>query len=412
MSSRAGRAPGEGHEDATRSSTGSPIVASKCLRSAPYGVAVVVLSARERGGRQSNGNEAHVGTENYNSGGFTLIELLVVIAIVGLLAVLVLPAVQSARESARRAQCLNNLHQIGTALHSYTESDGALPVGHMRNYDPRIATGDSPCSSSREGEKSFLVSILPQIDQQSLFNALNSSTTIYGFENRTIFAVSVGAYACPSDPDALGARAISTSHLVSLGLAQPGQALNASFTSYTGCFGSLFVVAYPSPINACKPNALAIAQANGCFSDVTPIRLASVSDGLSNTIFVAERATTGLRDADGPNSRSGWWFSSTFGDTIFCATLPPNLFRDENAVVPPSAASSMHPGGLNVLMGDGAVRFLKESIQCWPVDLSGLGVPQGATFNGTGFWGNLPKSGIWQSLSTRAGGEMVGSDAY
>lgn len=98
--------------------------------------------------------------------GFTLIELTVVVAIVGLLVCLILPAVQAARETSRRIQCLNNLHQIGTAIHGYHEVYGSLPAGHLREYDPRSpSVGAFPPCTSESGEKSFLTLILPEMEQ-------------------------------------------------------------------------------------------------------------------------------------------------------------------------------------------------------------------------------------------------------
>ena len=410
-SSRARRAHVEARKSLTRSTWCEAIVRAN----GPYDVstdqAAVTRSGLDACRIDHSGCNVRGTAQVSKARAFTLIELLTVIAIIGLLVGLLLPAVQSARESARRAQCVNNLHQIGVGLHSYAESHGVLPIGNLRDYDPRTAGANPPCTSNG-GEKSFLVMILPQVDQQPLYNCVNSSTTIYGHENRTVLAVSLSVYSCPSDPDSGIARPMDTSQLVPIGLAGGNEALDAVFTSYTGCFGTVPVIAYPNSINGCKPSPLAVAEANGCFTAISPIRLASVTDGLSNTIFVAERATTALRNKDGPDTKNGWWFSSNLGDTLFAAMLPPNLFRDESAFVAPSAASSLHPGGLNVLMGDGTVRFIKESIQCWPVDLSGLGVPSGAILNNTGAWDNLPKNGVWQALSTCAGGEVVGSDAY
>jgi prepilin-type processing-associated H-X9-DG protein len=161
-----------------------------------------------------------------------------------------------------------------------------------------------------------------------------------------------------------------------------------------------------------------ILQCNGVFNDLSPIRLASVTDGLSNTIFMAEKATTILQELDAviPQyaAQHGWYITGNWGDTLITALYPPNAF-DGVAFAAVTAwtnsASSMHPGGLNVLMGDGSVRFIKNSIQSWPFDpISGN--PAGASQNGQGSWVNVPPSGVWQSLSTRSGGEVVGSDAF
>ena len=190
------------------------------------------------------------------------------------------------------------------------------------------------------------------------------------------------------------------------------------FTSYAGMIGSLTVLAQPLPETNCVAPGALIAQCNGVFNDLSPIRLASVTDGLSNTIFVAEKATTILQQLSQLNplypAQHGWYITGNWGDTLVTALYPPNAC-DKVAAVAMTAwtnsASSMHPGGLNVLMGDGSVRFIKDTIQSWPFDPT-TGNPAGSSQNSQGAWINLPPPGVWQALSTRAGGELVGSDAY
>src|SRR4051794_21890252 len=119
--------------------------------------------------------------------GFTLIELLVVIAIIAVLIALLLPAVQAAREAARRAQCVNNLKQIGLALHNYHDTVGSFPPG-----------GQSAPSYAGTWFN-WLTSILPQIEQMPLYNATNFSRQIYQAENTTVSLTMITAYLCPSD---------------------------------------------------------------------------------------------------------------------------------------------------------------------------------------------------------------------
>jgi hypothetical protein len=190
------------------------------------------------------------------------------------------------------------------------------------------------------------------------------------------------------------------------------------FTSYGGLTGSLAVVAQPLPSNFCVVQGPLISQSNGVFNDVSPIVLASVADGRSNTVFVAEKSTTILDalvilDPQYP-AQHGWYITGNWGDTLITALYPPNAC-DKVAFAAVSAwtnsASSMHPGGLNAMLGDGSVRFVKNTIHSWPFDPVS-GKPAGASQNGQGVWVNLPPSGVWQALSTRAGNEVVGPDAF
>jgi prepilin-type N-terminal cleavage/methylation domain-containing protein/prepilin-type processing-associated H-X9-DG protein len=345
----------------------------------------------------------------HRESGFTLIELLVVIFMIGLLAAFLMPAVQSAREAARRARCVNNLRQIGLALHTYHDSHGSLPPGLLDNFDPRYPSSSKlPCGQATI-DKSFLVMILPGLEQTALYNAINQSLNIESRENRTIFTVSVGVFACPSDPSSGHARHADTSHMVKAGMADPGEQLSAVCTSYAACLGTLSPFASPDGQGVCTPDPRAIAQFDGSFG-VSTISLAAVTDGLSNTIFVAERATTPFRRWPDPiYSLYGWYFAGNTGGTLFSSFTPINAYRKINLPLRTSA-SSLHPGGVNVLMGDGSVRFVKETIDSWPVEPL-TGFPQGAERNLGGFWSNLPRPGLWQALCTRAGGENVGSGA-
>ena len=345
--------------------------------------------------------------------GFTLIELLVVVAVVAILIGLTLPAVQSAREAARRAQCQNYLKQIGLALHSYHDAFESLPPGRMMTYDPRFAGSNPPCTSAIV-DKSVLVMILPFIEQSALYNAFNQDLTVIGRENRTVQSQVVGVYACPSDPGSPGPRAMDPQPLFESGLASQGEQLQAAFTSYSACYGSFYVQAIPRSATRCIIPPRLAAQADGVFNDLSPIRLASISDGLSHTMFASEKATIAfeqLKPVDpGVVGKYGWYFTGNFGDTLLTTFYPPNPFKKVASIAGPArlfAASSLHPGGVNVVMGDGSVRFIKETIESWPYDPS-TGNPVGAVQSVEGWWGSPPPPGIWQALSTRAGGEVTG----
>jgi prepilin-type N-terminal cleavage/methylation domain-containing protein/prepilin-type processing-associated H-X9-DG protein len=343
--------------------------------------------------------------EDVRRGGLTLIELLVVIALIGLLIGLALPALQSAREASRRASCSSNLRQIGLAIHGYHDANGCLPPGRFRSYDPRYDRADFPCRLALD-EKSYLVMILPYMEQVPLYNAVNQSVAIGGRENWTVIGASVGAYACPSDPDSGATRPVEMEEFVQSRLAGPADRLSTSFTSYLACYGSAPISRDPSTAVGCAFDPRARAQAVGSFTDFPPIQLASISDGLSQTIFVAERATGPLRPwGDRTFGLYGWYFYANFGDTLMTTMQPPNLFRRVDLPLP-SGASSLHPGGINALMGDGSVRFVKETIDSWPVDPDN-GEPVGARLDPAGFWIGLPRPGVWQALSTRSGGEVV-----
>lgn len=328
-----------------------------------------------------------------------MIELLVVITVIGVLIALLLPAVQAAREAARRVDCTNNLRQIGLALHGYHDLHNSLPQGRVVMHDPRYMIAGIPCSGTID--RSFLVSILPHAEQTSLYNAINHNVSIFGPENLTIRSTVIGAYACPSDPDS--------------GRPRPGfsnepfpspvpDLTSATSASYAGVMGSRVSNALPSPTRGCFVDPKAVADANGCINDLAPITFASVTDGLSSTMVVAEKSTTILRDSSDPQTvenRAGWWFLGETGYTLVVASYPPNAYKK----VPPSngfawecTASSLHPGGINGLMGDGSVRFFKDSIQSTP--LTSEGIPLASP------------DGVWQKLSTRNGSEIIANDDY
>ncbi len=337
-----------------------------------------------------------------------------VISIMGILVGMILPAVQFAREAARRAQCGNNLKQLGLALHAYNDALSSFPPGRMTSYDLRYAGRNPPCSSAVV-DKSIEIFVLPFMEQAAIFNSINHDLAIIGAENSTVHTMVVAGFACPSDPASGVVRDLNSGQLVEFGVADPAFMV---FTSYAGSVGSLPVTAFPMPSNGCSVPAAVFLQCNGMFNDVSPLDLASVTDGLSNTVFAAEKSTTILRQLNVVHpyifAQHGWFITGNWGDTLFTELYPPNAHGKvilQAALAWANSASSLHPGGVNVLMGDGSVRFVRDSIESWASDQI-TGSPIGASLRSAGFWVNLPRPGVWQALSTRSGNEVVDADGY
>ncbi len=338
--------------------------------------------------------------------GFTLVELLVVIAIIGVLVALLLPAVQSARESARRVQCMNHLKQIGVALHNYHSAHGHFPTQVTGS-----AEVDGGCGP---GFTSWIVPLLPMMEQTALYDSIDlevgmmdqcglSSSSHYSrlkisadHPNAAAVATVLPTLLCPSEK-------VETSAIVGTALPAPG--------SYAGNVGWLTGTTGPA-------GGGPITKSNGMFGLTNPMESSPwqqeivsakhVTDGLSNTAAVAERRiANGMGPVDmisGPKSAQsfcagttaedrtieGWadycgsvktperWFSlpigrswasgwTTIGNT-YMHMLPINarschVYGGESNGMNMITASSPHPGGALVLMGDGAVKFATENIE-------------------------------------------------
>jgi prepilin-type N-terminal cleavage/methylation domain-containing protein/prepilin-type processing-associated H-X9-DG protein len=342
--------------------------------------------------------------------GFTLIELLVVIAIIAVLIGLLLPAVQAAREAARRAQCVNNLKQIALAAHNYVDTIGTLPQGMTFQVDANNPSGTAfgaiPISHS------IFNSMLPFLERQPEFNAINFSVNISNAHNFTISGVGVSTLWCPSDPKASEPQTIPDGWLL-----DPGS-VTMRYTSYAGNSGT-WMYWYQQQLPP-QPGM------NGLFHIRSAVTLASITDGLSNTFAFSERAHTMLDD---PSALSWhWWTSGNYGDTLFCTLYPLNPFRKVDGLAADQyadntgddrqspfiiSASSMHPGGANFAFMDGSVRFIKDSIKSWMPDPA-TGLPRGLTFDPAGPYKLAPGTnwGVYQALSTRNGGEVIDSASY
>ena len=351
---------------------------------------------------------------------FTLIELLVVIAIIAVLISLLLPAVQSAREAARRAQCINNLKQIGIALANYESSNGCFPMGDSSDWYPEWGT-------HWVGHGAFL-SMSQFFEQGSIYNAVNFSTPFFRDESMTAFSFGVGTLWCPSDPTITDKFDIPDGNYVS-----GAHPYFVAYTSYTNCTGLWFYNTrnYPDGSYASSPNPAKTADQRGLFWNRSAVKLASITDGTSNTIAVGEHAHGLLSDVDTGDYYTSferrywhWWCDGAFGDTMFTTMYPMNPQKrmrdgewDSSANTQTtayiSAASSFHPGGCNFTFVDGSVRFIKESIDSWQLD-SGTGQPIGLSLGSAGLYVVAPgtRFGVYQALSTRAGGEVLSSDTY
>jgi len=343
--------------------------------------------------------------------GFTLIELLVVIAIIGVLIALLLPAVQQAREAARRIQCTNNLKQWALAAANYESSVGCYPMGMGIQVTARDPTSIWTNAGS-------FVSLTLYIEQQQLFNAINWSVNIYDYENTTINASGFSAMWCPSD------NGVALSRMNNYVLTSGNPAYPMRYTSYAGCSGTWFL----SQFNTC-----ALQRQNGVLYALSSTRLAECTDGTSNTMLFGEHAHSIMNQQSQTDWH--WWTSGNYGDTLFSTYFPLNpqkrskdLGNLSGSTAYIEAGSSVHPGGVNFAMMDGSVKFLKDTIQSWTNDQS-TGLPTGVTT--TTCTGTLPippftgprtssvynvgplaRLGVLQALSTRAGGEVVSSDAY
>jgi prepilin-type processing-associated H-X9-DG protein len=345
------------------------------------------------------------GEARHRRAGWTLIEVLTVVSITGLLVALLLPAVQAAREAARRARCTSNLRQIALASQSYHDAFGALPMGTpMARY---------PIWDYDEGHGIF-VAMLPQLDQQPIFDAVNFETSIHTLSNWTIRTLAPSVLWCPSDP--LISRTVTIegpgSHDV-----PSGQDV-VTYASYAGCAGTWYLhpMSYTEPAIARIPTLG--SRCNGAFFLRSAVRFASFRDGLSNTLLLGEHDQTILGRPT--EDEWHWWYNGYFYATLFDTFYPINP-RSKLATNPATrtypnaytaAASSQHPGGANFAFADGSVRFLRDTIDSWPFD-PGTGRPLGVVgdfdvpytlLNGT-------RLGVYQSLSTRNGGEIVAADS-
>jgi prepilin-type processing-associated H-X9-DG protein len=270
-------------------------------------------------------------------------------------------------------------------------------------------------------DQSTFVSMLSQFDQGALYNAMNFSRSIYSGENSTVYATGLSTLWCPSDGQIIGKRnSIGT---YNAGGPDPNANLIFAYSSYSCNFGTWYPeilyfcgVQYPLPMSSCGAYTAIDQNLNGPYKYCKSLNIAAITDGTSNTLLYSEKAN-GLFTAS-ESFCFNWWGDSVSGDTIFTTLYPVNAYKkvpnvkDEYDYTWVESASSFHPGGANFAFADGSVHFLKESIQSWQFNPA-TGYPIGVSNTG-GVYSLAPgtKMGVYQSLSTRAGNEVISSDQY
>ncbi|MDR3637256.1 MAG: DUF1559 domain-containing protein [Isosphaeraceae bacterium] len=342
------------------------------------------------------------------SRGFTLIELLVVIAIIAVLIALLLPAVQAAREAARRAQCVNNLKQIGLALHNYISANSVFPPGYVSAVDPTVTDA---CNQDAENGSSVDLGtgwawgsmILPFMEQQPLYSSMNFNLSVAYAANNTCSLTALSVYLCPSDsgpsvvpvyadpPDPANPGSYSASHIVD----------TLSRGNYVGMYGLGEVCSQSGAIDSPNNNGAGPQGVHaGIFYRNSRTSLADIIDGSSNTIAVGERShnlsyvTWVARSINGwlgvtPPSDGGTDQFNPSPEECWTQVLGPAGLEDGVRTINNPEAHvedywSRHPGGANFLFGDGSVHFLKSSINPIP----------------------------WRAMATRNYNEVISADSY
>jgi hypothetical protein len=372
----------------------------------------------------------------------------VVIAIIGVLIALLLPAVQAAREAARRMTCTNHLKQLGIALHNFHDTHGDLPNAEYNQciemgrtcYDYYTAATTPAWNAATDGfwaAYSCFVVILPYVENQALYEQVAQDTTAsnkpftLSSDSIVSFSKKPAIYGCPSDPNSnvtrvvnpvgsagnyrvcRGDRPTKRSKAKSRGLFGCGEEDNFGLEAVTD--GTSNTLAFSEAVVGTSSNydqvrgglAIVATIASTIVANVFEVPFADLNARGPNGTVTNPYPVTGTTGYHADLFRSGTkWFQSASVCTGFHTITPPNSPSCAGAITGTGrpddaatiAASSFHPGGVNAAMTDGAVKFFSETIDCTPT--SGI-----TSF--AGYSSGPSPLGVWGALSTRAGGESV-----
>ena len=355
----------------------------------------------------------------------TLVEMLFLVAIIAIGLLVMIPVILYSRDHSRNTQCQSNLRQIASGTHQYEASASVFPAGFFWSVIPGKNREEASLASSHGP----LVSILPFVEQSSLYSSLNFGHNIHSEVNMTVCATRISLFQCPADPEITTLSTIPNSALV------PS---NTSSGSHLIAKSSYASVAGPWVVNTWRLPGLGQGERSsypesvknqlGMFNISHFMKLDDVTDGAASTMMFGEHSLEHVKS--NLRNDSFWWVSGNHGDTLISTMFPINSWRyGLDPEIDLISASSSHGRTANFAFADGSVRPIRDTIatmsfQFNPKKLFPTGgthvqswISQSVLTESTGpdpFWDTTFKLrpgerfGLYQALSTRAGGEQVG----